>query len=422
MAKKRYAYWFLLALLLAANLYIILNRNNGYKYHPYKTYSELYVMDSSLYLHNLFFTNDSVELTFSVPLPVKQYRLTVDSGAAVLVTPRASSIVLPLQRRLHTYSLQPLGENCCSLPIQLKIDHDIHYSADSFYINELLYCNLPGPGIETSPLTLWQKGLQAYSKQAQQQGLQLLTAKTSIAHAATDLEKAKEIARLVASLPNNNAGTKPGEHYSATAWEQVQLSLQNKARLDCGNYNQITSFFCTLAGLPNRVVYYFGPDGNWKYGIHLLNEVYLREQQQWAVLDATFNIYLPHNGSRFYNIVDIKKMAQTNSLSGKWLFSYSADSLQLLPTDSALSGLMYYNQSNADLAFNYPGTNTYGNRLTFIANFYSFHNEVCFYSDVHRNYWGKIIVKMLAFYGWIILLVTYAFMEWKYYRKATAGK
>ncbi|HSU50402.1 MAG TPA: hypothetical protein VLJ41_07425, partial [Segetibacter sp.] len=69
MKKIRLVCWLLIIALLSVNVFILLQRNEGYKYFPFKTYSELYVTDSSLYIKDLHFNKDTLDIFFSLKLP-----------------------------------------------------------------------------------------------------------------------------------------------------------------------------------------------------------------------------------------------------------------------------------------------------------------------------------------------------------------
>lgn len=417
MAFKRGIYWLLIVVLTAINAYIIMHRNEGYKYYPYKSYNELYVMDSSLYIKQVYFTNDSLMLTLSVKLPAVEYIIKRDTNTIAKAIAHSNEITIPVQNGLHNYQLIPQAAN--ALAFTITVNHDAPYKNHPSYTNEFLHSSIPGPAIhlQTMSLHLWQHGLETYSREEQLQGIELLKKHTKVFALTSDFEKALEIAKFVAALPSNPKGSTPAELYGVSGCKQIQVALQNKAKLDCGNYHTIVSFLCSLAGIPNRSVYYFGPNGNWMFGVHYLNEIYLREKQQWAMMDGTFNIYLLHDSTRFYNVADIKRMTQTNSLQGKLAFTYVNNNFVKTTSYSLAGNLAYYNRSDADLVFNYPGTNAEGSTLQYLVNFYSFSNRTALYTDAHRNEWNKIMIKMIAFYGLLLLLLWYAISEWKYYKK-----
>lgn len=415
MKVKRILYFLSIILLLIINIYFVIHRNEGYKYHPYKSYNELYVMDSSLYLKDLHFTEDSLQLTFSTFLSNTGYKLKVDSlpEPGPIIHSTKNSVIIPIRTGIHIYTLVPLDNSL--IPLIVKTDHPAVKDSLLDYINEFLYCNVPGPGVQSMPLQLWQHGMDELSKDDQQKGIDLLRKSTNVFNVNSDVERALEIAKFVSKVPNAVDGKRPEKILDGNGWIQIETAMQERVKLNCGNYSKIVTYLCSILGMPNRIVSYFGPNGNWSYGVHYLNEVYLKDLQQWAVLDGTLNIYLPHDGTRFYNVADFKNIERTNSLKGKRVFTYRADTLIDLPADSVKENFFYYNQSNADLVFNYPGTGKRGSSLGLIYNFYSFNQDVAFYSDTNRNDWQKIILKLFAFYGLLLILLFFITEELRYY-------
>jgi hypothetical protein len=410
--KKRLLFWLMITVFLAINIYILVYRNTGYKYFPFKTYSELYVTDSTLYLRDIYFNDDSVRLSFSLPLPASKYYLSVDDGLQKdTIIAKGNLLVLPVYTNLHAYALSPIdGKHTFVI---LKIDHDTKQHP---YINELLYSSLPGPQIKVSSLHLWMNGANGFSKEEMVNGAQMLKEKTTVFKQHTDSATVMEIAKFCSSLCNNPKGIHGDLSAGLRPYEQILQAQKCNIFMDCGNYSGIFQYLATVAGLANRIVIYQGGADNWQYGMHYFNEVYLRERQQWVLADALNNIYMPYDTVRFYNAVDVKKMAEINNFSQKYVYTFKNDTAKVVPYDSILY-LQYYNQSNANLCFWYPGKDHSLNTWRNFFDFYSFSRNVDFYSDVNRNDWMKIIVKETFFIGWIILLLFYFVFEWRLVRK-----
>ena len=154
MNKKRIFYWIFLAILFFINVFILIHRNDGYKYFPYKTYSQLYVTDSTLYLQDLTFNADTVALQFSRKLTSAIYKLIVDDSITnKTVLPVNNSLRFFLKTDVHTYTLIPADN--LEPTIFIQIDHDKSSAPQN--INELIYCSIPGPQIEVSPYQMYNR-------------------------------------------------------------------------------------------------------------------------------------------------------------------------------------------------------------------------------------------------------------------------
>lgn len=116
-----------------------MHRNDGYKYFPYKTYSQLYVTDSTLYLKNVNFNADTLELFFSLQLHPAKYKLIVDDSITNgFIVSANNSLHIPLMDNIHVYTLTPANNKQPEIIVQA--DHD-----KAKNINEFIYCNFPGP-------------------------------------------------------------------------------------------------------------------------------------------------------------------------------------------------------------------------------------------------------------------------------------
>lgn len=395
--------------MLCVNAFILIHRNEGYKYFPYKTYSEIYVTDSTLYLKDVNFDLDTLQLFFSHKLPSPAYKFIIDDSVTNnLITPADHSLLIPLKDNIHIYKLIP--EDDQQLSITLQVDHD----KSSFPVtNEFIYCNLPGPGIKVSPYKIWINRKNLFTSEEIKNAEKFLRENTRAFSQNTDSARLMEVCKLIASLRPNPRGIKASEASTLSPFKQLQLAQQQKVNLDCGNYSSMLYFFCSIIGIPNRIVTFSGPAGNWQYGAHYYNEIYLREKQQWVLCDGLINAYVPHDSIRFYNAADVYAMAHLNSFKNKYVYTFDRDSLKELPYDSINYWHWYYNRSNASLRYWHPDSNTKDSKWSYLLDFYSFSRDFDFYSNVNANDWFKIIIKMAAFYLLIIVLVLYLSWEIK---------
>lgn len=408
MKRKRFIYWFLITILLSVNAFILIHRNGGYKYFPYKTYSQLYVTDSTLYLKDVFFDADTLQLFFSLNLPSSSYKLIIDDSITGKSIVSANNFLhIPLMDNIHEYKLIPANDKQPAITVQA--DDDKASSAEG--INELIFCNLPGPQIKVSPYRIWTKGIESFTGEEVKDGKKFLRENTQAFSATTDSARLMEVCKLIAALRPNTNGMKASEASTLSPFAQLQLATQNKVNLNCGNYSAMLYFFCSVLNLPNRLVTFSGPAGNWQYGVHYYNEIYLREKQQWVLCDGLSNICMPRDSIRFYNAADVYKMAHLNSFKNKYVFTLKKDSIESVPYDSVNYWHWYYNRNNANLRYWYPGTDMHDSRWGYLIDFYSFSRNFDFYSDVNSNDWMKIIIKITAFYLLLISMVFYVSWE-----------
>ena len=393
--------------MLAVNIFILINRNNGYKYFPYKTYNYLYVTDSTLYLQNLQFDADPIKLFFSTKLPSAKYKVVVDDSLpGEIAAPVRNSICFSLKENIHQYKLIATNQGA---GIIIQADHSKNTRGE--YINEFIYCNLPGPQIKVSSYNLWTKGIESFTAEEIKNGIDFFKRNTKAVSATTDSARLMEVCRLMATLRPNFRGIKAEKVSSLSPYRQLQLSLQNKVNLDCGNYSAMLYYFCSILHLPNRIVTFSGPAGNWRYGVHYYNEIYLREKQQWVLCDGLTNIYMPHDSVRFYNAADVNDMAHLNSFKNKSVYTFDNGTLKRISYDSLNYWHWYYNRNNADLRYLHPGRNQFDTKWNYLTDFYSFERNFDLYSNKNENNWLKIIIKTAVFYLTLITLSFYFLFE-----------
>ena len=363
-----------------------------------------------MYLQDVFFDADTLQLFFSLKLSSPVYKLIVDDSITdKSIAPANNSLHIPLMDNIHEYKLIPADYKQPEITVQA--DHDKASSPE--YINEFIYCNLPGPQIEVSSYNIWTKGIASFTNEEIKNANDFFRKNTQAFSATTDSARLMEVCRVISALRPNINGINAAEASLLSPYKQLQLAMQHKVNLDCGNYSAMLYFFCSMLNLPNRLITFSGPAGNWRYGVHYYNEIYLREKQQWVLCDGLSNNYMPHDSFRSYNAADINKLAHLNSFKNKFVYTFERDSLKRVPYDSLNYWHLYYNRNNANLRYVHPGNDSHDNRWTYLKDFYSFKRNFDFYSDVNVNDCLKITVKMTAFYLLIIITGLYIWFEIK---------
>jgi hypothetical protein len=376
------------------------------------------VTDSSFYLKDIHFYKDTLNLLFSRKLPAERYNLIIDDSPTSASIPASrTSLSIPLINNIHLYRLLPINPN--ELEISVQVDHSANSLDD--YTNEFMYCNLPGPQIRVSPYKTWINGIASFTSAEVKDGLEFLKKNTAALSSNTDSARVMEVCKIISRLRPNANGIKASKASLQSTYKQLQMATEQKINLDCGNYSAMFYYLCSLLNLPNRVITFSGPAGNWQYGVHYYNEIYLREKQQWVLCDGVSNAYMPHDSLRFYNAADVNKMGHTNSFSNKYAYTFEKDSLQTVHYDSVSYWHWYYNRNNANLCYLHPGTGVQDGNWNYLKNFYSFQRNFDFYSDINGNDWEKIFIKLGAFYLLVIMIAFYTFFEIKTFRRGLSS-
>jgi hypothetical protein len=406
--KKRFIYWFVLAVLIVVNGFILMHRNEEYKYFPYKSYSEIYVTDSMLYLKDLHFSNDSVALVLSKNMEIngktKLWQVFVDSQNIGFANAFSNTINVPLINGIHNYRLNSIASN---KNILFTIDHNLDDSASKKYTNEFMYINMPGPNINVSHQKQWQSDI-GFTADEKLQANNLLKEKTKFHCDSSDTYNTFAISKFVATLCNNPKGIDFNTLSRLRPIGQLNEAMKCNASMACGNYAAMMGYLFSVAKIPNRVVFFQSRSVNWQYGVHYYNEIFLRDKQKWVLVDAANNITMPYLSKfgDFLNAADIKKLIQLNHTSSIEAFVFKNDSTITTIYDSINKPHFYYHQSNANLCYYHANADVSNSKFRSILEFYTFNRDVDFYSDVNRNNWFKIVIKEFAM---LLLLLTFLF-------------
>ena len=411
--KKRFIYWFVLAVLVVVNGFILIHRNEGYKYFPFKTYSEIYVTDSMLYLKDLQFSNDSVALVLSknmeLEYELKSWQVFVDSHNIGFARAALNTIYVPLLNGIHYYRLNFIASN---QNIQFTIDHNLDDSASKKYTNEFMYINLPGPNINVSHQKQWQSDI-GFTADEKVQANNLLKEKIKFHSDSSDTYNTLAISKFVATLCNNPKGIDFNTLSRLRPIGQLNEAMRCNASMACGNYAAMMGYLFSVAKIPNRVVFFQSSTVNWQYGVHYYNEIFLRDKQKWVLVDAANNITMPHltKTGDFLNAADIKKLIQLNHTSSIESFVFKMDSTIITVYDSINKPHYYYHQSNANLCYYQANADVSNSKFRTFLEFYTFKRDFDFYSDVNRNDWFKIVTKELAMLFLLLTLLFYFSFE-----------
>lgn len=389
-------------ILLLFNVLLVIFRNEGFKYYPYKTYPEVFVPSESLFLKDLFFNNDSVYLYMSQSNHSKntKFILLIDDTLTSVANYKSNIISFKLNKNYHNYTIKKQG--ILFRDYHVKIDHALQNNKT---VNEFLYSSLPGPKIRTQSIKTWYNPTLTFTKEQLQKGKQLLQQYTRVYHQTTDTQKIKEIIYFTRLFKKNASGIHAFDLAKLTALEQIKKALQEPVDLACGNYTAIYNFLLSCADVPNRVVQYNGPSGNWQYGIHYFNSVYIREVQQWTIIDGSNNIFLPYDtvNQNFINTDDIRNLIKYNVINDIIAWSFVQNSLQKIAYSSVAAPHYYYNASNANIAFLHANSKEYF--LQPLVEWVSFYRTMDYYSINNNNDWFKINIKITAIILFFIVLI-----------------
>lgn len=132
-------------------------------------------------------------------------------------------------------------------------------------------------------------------------------------HTRTTAEKVLEIGRLLYTRFNQQFGTPSNVLLSSSPLRQYQmLCSSDTQKIWCGVYANMFAFFCWSEGIPCRIIETINPNDH-----HVVNECYLSESGQWAMVDLTYNrlLILTQNKKNYGNFSNFLNPLKENLLS-----------------------------------------------------------------------------------------------------------
>jgi hypothetical protein len=152
--------------------------------------------------------------------------------------------------------------------------------------------------------------------------------------ATTTAKQVLEIGRLLYTRFNQQSGRPSDILLSSSPLKQYQmLCSSDTQKIWCGVYANMFAFFCWAKGIPCRVIETINSNDH-----HVINECYLSESSQWAMVDLTFNrLLIFHRDERRYcNFFDFLNPLKEN------LLSMQAEKDSIITTQFEPSSYDYY--------------------------------------------------------------------------------
>jgi hypothetical protein len=392
--------WFVL---LIANGWIIAHKDDGYGYRRLATYDELYVPAEKQFVKRLQFKNDTAVIEFSHPIPSAQWKFFRDDSVAGAALVKQHLLLLPLEQGIHRYRFEELGINqpAFSCAIDFVCYNEMQQPGCR---NEWLYGSLPMPEKMPASLAMWWDQSSFSDKELVAGRNQLFSGQPS-----SFTDSLKNVFSYLHQMNRSDTGVRMPDslvcQYSPVSW--LLASINNRYRMDCGEFTWISHFMFNAMRLPNRAVKLSATNADWHTGEHYAIEVYLPWKQQWGLVDGLLDLYLPQDSSgNLLNAADIQQLMLSGSRLPD-LQGWAVDSLnwQLRSLQTWYGKLKVY-YSNPRSFLNYLDmslpmeSNDVAGKLKRYATMYS-SNAIL--SNRIKNDYFKIGVKLFTFYSFLLL-------------------
>ncbi|MBI2729994.1 MAG: hypothetical protein HYX40_04455 [Sphingobacteriales bacterium] len=410
----RSALWLLFLLLTAANIYIYVNRNNGYEYVKQSSYADLYPNISK------GIRSISIEKNNDVVIDLKGYnaaKWSVRCNDAVITNELSLPLRFALKEKINRYLLIPIDSSNAPVTIDLDYSPAALYKANSSSIAtnyEIRYCSVPFISNDSFSVNKWRDELEYIEATEQSIVKKIITDSLHLKENDSTAVKIKIIGSYIFNAIKNNMGVPADSLKNYSVYQQFSLAKEGRANIWCGNITDIFHLFATNAGMVCRKIGISGNKDAFRLGDHSLNECYIPETGEWAYIDITQNILLLKDSKgRYLNTADLyqlKKQQQTGNI-----LQLSVGDSSVIETNYTEADKKYIWQQNEIL---YP--HPYNPKTL-----YSFSNKFQRYAGVHpwlevynenRRYDNhRFYLKSFLLHSWILLgliiLVLYPFTK-----------
>lgn len=304
----------LLVLVLGCNCWIYFNRDNGYAYHQFASYQQLYELTTMPRVTNLITHQDSLEVVIE---PVAGNSVWKINKKKKQWLSKSLHPIIPLEAGKHEYTVTP--ENSGS-PFTLMLG--IHFTPERTYtqnkrkrasVTELYACNLPVGNYKTWYLNDWQR-TSPYN-QADEKLLvkQWIKQYAGLAQGDSTLRKTKKIVLALLKQVDAARGIPNDSMDFISPYKQFTRAIQGQSKLWCGNFTAIVSCFLEAAGIASREVCMEGNLHSVYTSGHSLNEVFIPELNNWVMVDLTSQAVLVSFKGKYLNLLDLYALHQQNA-------------------------------------------------------------------------------------------------------------
>lgn len=393
----------LVLVLLAINFWIFIDRNEGYSYTLHYSYDALYRSPDKPVITNVQYNGGDSVIIF-----VHNTQKNKHSG-------EATNIQIPLKLKEGKHHYHPTaGTDTLDIGIFYirSKTYKIHQRTQSSDV-EVFYSNLPIGQYNTADINQWARVPATVNKQEIIASKALLNDSMKISECTTDIERYKRIALFLLKKLHRHKGIPSDSMNGMSPYQQLQYVMTGKSWLWCGNLSEILSFFCNTAGMPTRAIDLKGNIGNVLTSGHSFNEVYIKDLEQWVLVDLTPGLVLLQNAEGHYlNAADLYHLHGKNT-KGLTVTMFRNDSL--VNTDYREVGTFYdqcfFSGSKLLYYFSSQFNNNHYSRLNKLKRYLKRSPTVVQYGASIENDNRKFYIKQFVFIALICFVLLWMILK-----------
>lgn len=309
--KKRNFHIFLgllVTMLFAINLWIFFHRNEGYAFNEELSYDQLYQGASQTRVFELtLVSKDTLELELNDSPQSSQWRILVPGGGSYTCSSKPR---IKLEPGKNVYSLLNLTK-----PDHSPIELGINFTPSEIYaqsgrtkesVVELYSANVPVGEYPLHVISDWLQYTEKNSGMEVAEARKLLAEEAGFLQGEPDEIKVEKTAAFVLKHLDRICGIPTDTMDLLSPLKRFMYAKMGQSAVWCGDQSDILSFFLNAEGIPTRLVSMGTKVGKIDKAAHVFCEVYLKETQQWGIVDLTSKaIFISNENKHIFNTIDL---------------------------------------------------------------------------------------------------------------------
>jgi len=329
--------------LLSVNLFIFLNRDNGYAYSAQASYNLLYHHAGENKVEKITQKGD----TAFIHIIGAESAWREDQHGAY-----GQPAIIRLKEGKNLYQLESRKGQKISIGLNFtRSEKYIQNKRQRGDVLELYYSSAPVTTETLLPLSDWLYVDERATPKEKTQALTLISNGMHIGPAEKTEVKVLKTAAYILQFLDNKRGIPSQAMDSLSPLQRLNTALTGRSKVWCGDLASIFSYFMLLEGVPCRLIALEGNVGDALRAGHVFNEVYIKENQKWAMVDLTSKALLVKNENG--SLLNCQQLFGAHYLTPAHLqlTTFNGQLLENEPYENVKGFYDYYFQSNGHFVY-----------------------------------------------------------------------
>lgn len=311
---------FAFLLLLAANIYVFLNREWESSLYPTSYATLYYPLDVPTIREWKVVDRTHLQLCLKGSVAVSEWQVFTDGANPQRATGMTPSFAIDTTfAQIHKYRFVPVPENLCPvIEISVQVYPREFYATRGMRRNTdvlIVRSNVPCGDFKQYSLNDWVDDYKYAGKEALDETGRLLRDEVGIKDSDSTFTRMEKLTRYLRIKLKNASGVPKDDERWMDPYKLYNEMAGGTGKGWCTQFAQIYVYWANRAGIPTRFV--FGArtqDNTITYTGHSFAESFIKEQSRWAFVDLSHSfIYITDKKGQVLNTADLFHLNQYNA-------------------------------------------------------------------------------------------------------------